>query len=137
MPIQKKNDHWLWTGFVMPDGYGRIKINGKNTPAHRVFFAMYKGLICKGLTVDHKCRIRNCVNPAHLRLLTMRENILCGEGVAAKNAARTHCIRNHKLAGKNIKRVGRRRLCLICRRTWDRERYHRNKTVKTGETENG
>lgn len=44
------------------------------TTAHRAAWVHHHGQIPAGLTVDHICRVRRCVNVAHLRLLTNREN---------------------------------------------------------------
>ena len=69
---------WLWEGAVSSDGYGSISVSGKSAWAHRVSYTVFRGEIPTGLTIDHICRVRCCVNPAHLRVLTMRENTLCG-----------------------------------------------------------
>jgi hypothetical protein len=122
----------LWTGAVS-GGYGHLKINGKNVQAHRVMYTLFNGIIFKGLTVDHKCRVRNCVNPKHLRLLTSRDNILCGTGEAAKNHRKTHCLRGHKLSGENLRvSVSGRRLCRTCVRAWGRYNYHKKKDPRPG-----
>lgn len=44
---------------------------GKNqaTTAHRAAWTHHNGPIPDGLTVDHECRVRPCVNIKHLRLL--------------------------------------------------------------------
>jgi hypothetical protein len=45
------------------------------TTAHRVAWVAHTGeQIPEGMTVDHICRVRTCVNPEHLRLLTNAEN---------------------------------------------------------------
>ncbi len=67
---------WLWNGYIDKDGYGRIDIRvgpkGKRTKkcalAHRVSFAQYVKNIPDGYDVDHKCKVRNCINPDHLQL---------------------------------------------------------------------
>ncbi len=59
-------------------GYAQIGWHhgGRRTMAlvHRIAFAYYKGPIPAGMTVDHTCRIRHCLNPDHLRLLTNADN---------------------------------------------------------------
>jgi hypothetical protein len=61
---------WLWTG-PTTRGYGNI--SGR-AYAHRVAWELSVGPIPKGIQIDHICFVRNCVNPAHLRLATNKQN---------------------------------------------------------------
>ena len=54
---------WLWTGYTNRDGYGCFR---RDLLAHRFAYELYRGAIPAGLTLDHTCRVRSCVNPAHL-----------------------------------------------------------------------
>lgn len=74
----------------------------KQQRAHRVFYEMIVGTIPEGLVLDHLCRNEGCVNPQHVEPVTHRENILRGEGEAAKNAVKTHCKYGHALEGRNL-----------------------------------
>lgn len=56
------------------DGYGQIRTKGKMRTAHRVAWELAHGEIPPGMQVDHACHVRACVNVAHLRLATRREN---------------------------------------------------------------
>lgn len=89
---------WEWTGHRKRDGYGQF---GGRQLAHRVAFAALVGdlppYVPGGLQLDHLCRNRACVNPAHLELVSHRENTLRGESVAARWAARDVCERGHRL----------------------------------------
>lgn len=106
----------VWTGYRTPDGYGRMTVNGATQGAHRVAYELFVGAIPKGLVIDHLCRNRACVNPLHLEVVTNRENILRGEGHAAQNARKTHCIRGHDLTDpKNTYTWGTRE-CRLCAR---------------------
>lgn len=69
---------WFWTGAVFKSGYGAIRILGKTTLAHRVAYELFTGPIPVGLVLDHLCRIRPCVNPAHLEAVTDQVNIVRG-----------------------------------------------------------
>jgi hypothetical protein len=62
----------------------------------------YIGEIPRGMTLDHICRNRDCCNPAHLEPVTVKENILRGDSLSARNARKTHCHRGHPLAGDNL-----------------------------------
>ena len=70
---------WLWLGSLPPPGYARINIKGKSIMAHRFAYKYYRGCIPTGLVIDHLCRMRSCVNPWHMEVVTNRENILRGK----------------------------------------------------------
>ena len=70
---------WLWTG-GRRGGYGRIKLAETGTvDAHRLSYEHHIGPIPDGLVIDHLCRNRSCINPAHLEPVTTAENIRRGE----------------------------------------------------------
>lgn len=66
---------WLWTAAKSGKGYGCVVIDRRRYPAHRVAYEMFVGPIPEGLEIDHLCRVRNCVNPAHLEPVTHAENV--------------------------------------------------------------
>src|SRR5690349_8969939 len=83
---------WDWLGAPRGNGYGGFAWDGrKSIAAHRASWQLLRGPIPSGLTLDHLCRNRRCVNPAHLEPVTMRENILRGIGPSAQCAKKTHC----------------------------------------------
>lgn len=67
---------WIWEGERhYPSGYGRIGIgSGKTRMAHRIGWEIYRGPIPDGFVLDHLCRRRDCVNPAHLEPVPPSEN---------------------------------------------------------------
>lgn len=62
--------------------------------AHRVVWRLLRGPIPEGMVLDHMCRNRACVNPAHLRVFTRQQNATINNtGITAQNAAKTECPR--------------------------------------------
>lgn len=91
------SDCWLWIGTTTLEGYGKYSVEKKTVLAHRFAYELLRGKIPKGLTLDHLCRNRNCVNPNHLEPVTQKENVLRGVGITAINARKTLCKHGHKL----------------------------------------
>ena len=126
MPRSKFADHmrivasyeagkcWPWPGRIHPEGYGQTFWNGHRMNAHRAMYELLIGPIPTGLDLDHLCRNRSCVNPAHLEPVTRRENIRRGE-TGSWFRSKTHCPRGHPYSGANlIVRKGGGRKCRTC-----------------------
>lgn len=97
------NGCWLWTAAKTGPGYGSFRaIGNSHISAHRWSYINTHGSIPDGMTIDHLCRRPSCVNPTHLDVVTLRENVLRGDCPPAVNARRTHCIHGHPLSGDNL-----------------------------------
>lgn len=90
---------WDWVARKDRDGYGAIKANRKLWRAHRLSYELHVGPIPSGLQLDHLCRNRGCVNPAHLDPVSSRENTrraphvtgpLCKRGLHERTEANTY-----------------------------------------------
>lgn len=117
---------WEWLGSIRPDGYGMYR--GRR--AHRVSYELMKGEIGQGLTIDHLCRNRSCVNPDHLEPVTGVVNTMRGESPHAKHARQTHCKHGHEFTAENIiRRKGKPkgRECRVCFNARQRETWRQGK----------
>lgn len=108
---------FIWTGSVSKEGYGRMKATGSKQSklAHRAAYEYFVGPIPENMELDHKCRVRCCVNPDHLEPVLHAENMRRGvwPSVATPRPPRTHCRHGHALTGDNL--VPSSKGWLICR----------------------
>lgn len=115
--VHKAPGCWEWIGTRDAAGYGVFTASGKKIKAHRAP-TIWNGTSPTTLCVDHICRNRACVNPAHLRLVDLRTNALeNSEGNAAKNMRKTLCQNGHPLDGVVNRANGKTfRYCKTCKR---------------------
>jgi hypothetical protein len=109
---------WNWASTLTSTGYGRASIGtGKREyRAHRIAYELLVGPIPDGHHIDHLCRNRRCVNPAHMQPVAPRVNVLRGVGITAQNAAKTHCKRGHEFTVANTCVSNGQRICRTCKR---------------------
>lgn len=69
------SDCWLWSASKNTKGYGQFMFKGSPRLAHRMAYYFTHGDIPAGLTIDHICWTRACVNPNHLRPATQRDQL--------------------------------------------------------------
>lgn len=70
---------WIWVARMNRNGYGRLYDSGEERMAHRVAYETFVGPIPEGMLLDHVCRTRCCVNPAHLDPVSHSINTLRGK----------------------------------------------------------
>ena len=111
---------WIWMSTLNGSGYGRFHFEGKRFCVHRFAYERLVGKIPVGLDLDHKCRVRCCVNPHHLEPVTRSENVLRGLSpyLASKRSnTKEYCKHGHRFTKENsyVDKNGWKR-CRICRR---------------------
>ena len=75
---------WIWQLCITKFGYAKIKVDGRDLHAHTYYYEQYRGQIPKTkprTEPDHLCRVRSCVNPWHIEIVTQLENIRRGNVV--------------------------------------------------------
>lgn len=127
---------WIWTASVYQvSGYGQFSpIRGAKVVAHRFAYELLVGSVPEGLELDHLCRVRACVNPAHLEPVTHRENVRRGVSPMAEQHRQTTCIHGHPFDDENtyIRPGTQDRQCRTCRQLADRTRQPRPKRSEHG-----
>lgn len=80
--VDKTDGCWNWIAVRNPHGYGQFTVHhGTVRQAHRLAYLDLVGPVPVGLELDHLCRNRACVNPAHLEPVSHRENVRRGAQV--------------------------------------------------------
>jgi len=126
----------LWPHRIDPHGYGRVTVGSRtdgtrqsSALAHRVAYEREVGPIPAGLTIDHLCRNRACVNVDHMEVVSSAENTRRGISFAAVNGSKARCIHGHPFDEANtyLRPNGKGRDCRVCGR--DRVRRYQKRVA--------
>ena len=85
---------WIWVSTIGAGGYGVMSLKlptRKPYRAHRISYVIHHGPIDPNMVIDHTCRVKSCVNPSHLRMITQRENIRNTKCSSELNKAKKNC----------------------------------------------
>lgn len=150
--IQKPEDPkgcWKWCGSIDRDGYGVLSHGGKkSTGAHRVLYELEYGTIPEGMTIHHRCHVRDCVNPRHLESQTPAMNSSLNKQMRPLKPTKTQieralrdkagvCLRGHVLSEvgtvvKNYSATNKTiKTCQACRQDSQAEHRRRNGVAQT------
>lgn len=107
---------WLWTGYLNDRGYGTFRVGKQMLRAHRAVYSWLVELPPEDAVANHLCLVRNCVNPDHLEFVTQQKNVHYSYSPAGRNVRKTHCKREHPLAGDNLyTKPSGQRICRTCK----------------------
>ena len=132
--IYNSGECWIWKASLGKDGYAMYWWDGQTAGAHRYAWEFVNGLIPDKLQIDHTCKTRCCVNPAHMELTTSYENSKRGRSFTHLSE-RTHCPKGHPFSGSNLiietKANGSTsRRCRTCKSILRRETRERYKLLR-------
>lgn len=74
-PVAKAKGCWLWTGAKDKNGYGRIRVNGRQMHAHVFSWEIRYCPMPPGKWGLHTCDNPSCVNPEHVYPGTPQANV--------------------------------------------------------------
>lgn len=117
--VTKYPDCWIYGGPISDTGYGTVAIGGRTLLAHRLSYLLAHGdFPASGMYSDHLCRVRACVNPAHLDVVTASTNFTRGIHQNALSHRANMCKRGHPFTPENtyVRRINGTRNCKTCAR---------------------
>lgn len=120
---------WISNYSVASHGYAQIGWQTGNSRhmvlAHRAAWTHANGQVPLGMTLDHTCKTRRCVNPDHLRLLPNFEN---ARRTSGHDWPIGFCLHGHP--NSEIMTWGGKKVCRACSRRWQRDYRNRQKALK-------
>lgn len=135
--VDKTGQCWVWIGTLTSKGYGRFHIHSKRYRAHRWSYERFVGPLEEGMTIDHLCKRKSCVNPEHLEQVTNSVNIqryhadnsLIWQSIDWENGK---CTNGHSLSivgfiDRKKKNGSVSRECVQCRRNQHRRHYEKKR----------
>lgn len=95
----------LWPGARLDRGGYALSCVGRRTVvAHRRVYELVVGPIPAEMELDHLCRVRRCVNPAHMEPVTSQENSARAVEATYSYDPRKTCRNGHPKTAENVYR---------------------------------
>lgn len=103
--VEKTETCWVWHGTIGRGGYGYFALGRTAVLSHRWVYEYFVERIPTGMFIDHICFNRACVNPDHLRVVTMKQNNEHRKGAQRNNPTGLRGVSYRKESGKYRARV--------------------------------
>lgn len=124
-------DCWISTYSTASHGYAQIGWQDGRTRyavlAHRASWELVNGPVPMGMTLDHLCKQKQCVNPDHLRVLSNYENARRTRG---RDWPLGQCVNGHPQS-ETYQQPSGKRVCRPCNRAWQRRYQERQRARRT------
>lgn len=106
---------WIWTAGKFSEGYAKFWYQDESCGGHRVSYKLFRGEIeADGVEtpqVNHKCHVKECVNPAHLYVGDQQANIqdaIEQTDYSPSKAARGEDRKDVKLSNEEVREIRKR-----------------------------
>jgi hypothetical protein len=100
--VRRQGECLIWTAGKNTMGYGLITTpDGVKVVTHRYSYERAMGPIPEGLSLDHICHNKACVEPKHLRLVTQKQNQEHLRGPNSRSTTGVRGVQIVKPRGKN------------------------------------
>jgi hypothetical protein len=118
--LDKEKGCWIYSGADNGKGYIQLYLNKKYVLAHRFMHRLFNGAFPDHLDIHHVCYQRSCVNPAHLRPVPRRLNVLLTEEFVKQRKERLailiYAVKDRATFGTPQFKASELKLLLGCRR---------------------
>ncbi len=74
--INPKTNCYEWLEEILPNKYPQIKFDGRVCDAHVFIAALFIRTLRVGDRVTHSCNNKKCINPEHINVVPLEENIV-------------------------------------------------------------
>ena len=125
--VENEDGCWISTYSTASHGYAQIGWTDGDyrqvVTAHRAAWVYFTGeQIPEGMTIDHMCKNKPCINPDHLRMTTNFEN---ARRTSGRDWKMGECVNGH--SNNHLYWNGSRYRCSLCARMYQRRYRERSR----------